>query len=174
MTASAQAHATGTDAGPAAAVLTQDRPRNAEIDGLVADLVRVVDELTDVLERETAALMVKDIPTMRALQADKQRLSRGYEQLYALLGRHDKALVRSATGFDRLGALAPRFTEAVKDNLRRIGAARSLNERILGAVRNAIVRAQAPATVYGANGRTCSAGRAGSVRAGAISVNTQA
>ncbi|MFD0390298.1 hypothetical protein ACFQ4K_24830 [Tistrella bauzanensis] len=40
MTASAQAHATGTDAGPAAAVLIQDRPRNAEIDGLVADLVR--------------------------------------------------------------------------------------------------------------------------------------
>ena len=83
-----------------------------------------------------------------------------------------KLAVRQTPDFARLGEIAPRFAEAVKENLRRIGAARSLNERILGAVRSAIVRAQAPTTVYGANGRTCTAGRAGTIRAGAISVNT--
>ncbi|WP_372006147.1 hypothetical protein P7L74_12970 [Tistrella mobilis] len=158
--------------GLAAAIRAAASRPNPEVTTLVADLAHVVEELTRVLEEETAALSVKDMDRMRALQADKQRLGRGYEQLYALLGRQDQAAVRAAPDFGRLGAAAPRFAEAVKENLRRIGAARSLNERILGAVRSAIVRAQAPATVYGANGRACTAGRAGTIRAGAISVNT--
>ena len=158
--------------GLAAAIRAAAGRQDPEVATLVADLAHVVEELTRILEEETAALAVKDMDRMRALQGDKQRLGRGYEQLYALLGRQDQAAVRATPDFERLGAAAPRFAEAVKENLRRIGAARSLNERILGAVRNAIVRAQAPTTVYGANGRTCTAGRAGTIRAGAISVNT--
>ncbi|WP_372027129.1 hypothetical protein P7L70_14660 [Tistrella mobilis] len=158
--------------GLAAAIRAAASRQDPEVATLVADLAHVVEELTRVLEEETAALAIKDMDRMRALQGDKQRLGRGYEQLYALLGRQDQAVVRATPDFERLGAIAPRFAEAVKENLRRIGAARSLNERILGAVRSAIVRAQAPTTVYGANGRTCTAGRAGTIRAGAISVNT--
>ena len=93
--------------GLAAAIRAAASRPNPEVTTLVADLAHVVEELTRVLEEETAALSVKDMDRMRALQADKQRLGRGYEQLYALLGRQDQAAVRAAPDFGAPGRGRP-------------------------------------------------------------------
>lgn len=125
-------------------------------------LVELLPRLIDLLTRETQALRAHDFETVSALQEDKARLTRAYEEGLRAIKAEGKQIADEAPeAAARLRALEDDFRRAMTDNLHTVKAARSLNDRILGAVRRALARHQNPAASYSAQGTTAAPARGG-------------
>lgn len=138
-------------------------------------LVDLVPRLTDLLTRETQALLAHEFETVSALQDDKARLCRAYEDSYRAVKAEGRQLADDAPeAAARLRVLENDFRHAMAENLRAVKAARKLNDRILQAVRRALTRHQNPAASYSAQGTHAVTGRGSAMPALAVSFNQTA
>jgi hypothetical protein len=94
-------------------------PAHLALAHLAATMVR----LTDIVERETAALRLPGMPGLAALHEEKARLSQAYA----------KASAELASDPRRLASVAPRIRAEVRAGAGRLAEALARNEKMLRA-----------------------------------------
>lgn len=119
----------------------------------VDDLIHVTDQLSDLLERENAALVDRRFDELRSMIEDKAALSRLYES--RLLGLHENSQILEKVDVDRKGQLkdsSERVKGLMEDNERLLKANLTAQQKMIGVIQDA-VRSSAPgAGTYSAAG----------------------
>ncbi|GAB4177303.1 MAG: hypothetical protein OHK0024_15010 [Thalassobaculales bacterium] len=116
-------------------------------------LAEMVDQLSQVLEAELAALAERRMKVFQGLQADKARLAADYHKLQQAL-RKDPSSLRDAPPErrDQFARKMQAFQALLERNMRRIKAAMSAGERVFGAMKEAMQKKRDETAVYTATG----------------------
>ena len=128
------------------------------------NLIGLMDDIMDVLERENALL---DRPVLRELKPvvdEKQALFRLYEeQVRELSGQSDFADTLDVDLKDRLTDLARRFEDMMKTNEIKLNAMTRSSQMIVDRITSAAQQAAASASGYGRSGGAYQNGKAAPV-----------
>jgi hypothetical protein len=116
-------------------------------------LVEIAARLVELMGRETALLGAMKIRDANALQDEKTRLARAFEDRARAL-KGNSALVATLTAElkGELQDAIKRFDEAAKANAIAIRAARDANQHLLQAIVDAVSAKQTAGQSYGATG----------------------
>ncbi|HEX7005740.1 MAG TPA: hypothetical protein VF274_01250 [Alphaproteobacteria bacterium] len=116
-------------------------------------LVEIAARLVAIMDRETALLGTMKIRDANALQDEKTRLARAFEErARALKGNAGLVATLTAEIKSELRDAIKRFDEAAKANAIAIKAARDANEHLLQAIVDAVSAKRTAAQGYGATG----------------------
>jgi hypothetical protein len=122
-------------------------------------LVEIAARLVDLMGRETALLGAMKIRDANALQDEKTRLARAFEdRARALKGNSAVVATLTAELKGELQDAIKRFDEAAKANATAIRAARDANQHLLQAIVDAVSAKQSAGQSYGATGAPAQAG----------------
>jgi flagellar biosynthesis/type III secretory pathway chaperone len=131
-------------------------------------LIALTDRLSDCLEQELAALRRRRLDVIAELHREKTKLTAAYEIEVKQIRQSREML--AGLELDRRQALAiasTRLSRCMIENERALRAARTVNDRVLKAVVEAVERERGQPVGYGQRGRapTAMPRRAGSVGA---------
>ena len=117
------------------------------------ELVVVIDRLEQVLEAETDCLKRMQVKEAESLLADKSRLAESYERLQAGLAE-DPTPFSLLTAGQRQGLrdMLERFRRVLVDNERAILAAKSVGERVVQTIIDAVKQDRLTNAGYSADG----------------------
>ena len=135
-----------------------------------ADLLKVLNRLTDVLQQEIHLLRDMKPGEMQSLQHDKIILTAAYEAMIGELRRNPKLLEGlEARLRDQVVEAATGFQQVLTDNARALFAVREANDRLFKAVVRAVEDKRNEARGYAAGGKF--APLAGAVTAEPVSLS---
>ena len=119
---------------------------------IVEKLIFVTARLIDVMNRELEFLKNMQPQEIRELQVEKEDLARTYERCILQIKANPELLNQcGATLKSRLGEVTGTFNETLAENERSLRAVKSVSERLLNVIVNAVAEKQASAS-YSANG----------------------
>ena len=122
-------------------------------------LVEIAARLVDVMERETALLGSMRIRDANALQEEKARLARAFEDRARALRGNDALAATLTSGLkEELRGAIVSVDRAAKANAAAIGAARDANQLVLQAIVDAVSAKRTAAQGYGATGAKSESG----------------
>jgi len=119
----------------------------------IPDLLKIIDRLSTVLERETAILRARTPAALDSVRQEKLNLSAAYENHVRAL-RSDPGVLAAATPDvrARLKAAFDRFERILGENERGLRAARDTTDRVLRAIADEVERQRRDSLAYSANG----------------------
>ena len=113
----------------------------------VAEIVAAMNQLTDVLDRETAALAIHDRAALRALFEEKRLACQAYEDGARALEDSGMASADPAAG-QALRLASECLTRASAENQRRLAAAIAAQQRVLDIIAQAVRQHSSGAATY--------------------------
>lgn len=117
---------------------------------LVERMLSVTCELTDVVERETAFIEAREAHRIAELQAQKTSLANHYAMdVQAITLNHGLIDRAPSEQVARLKSAMRKLEDALRTNALALSAARSVSERILKSVAEAMNERKAPVLGYG-------------------------
>ena len=126
----------------------------------VADLLKIMSRLMQVLQREIALLRDMKPTEMQDLQRDKIVLAAAYESGVTALREDESSLATENPELHAaLSDAAQRFHETLADNERALQAARQVTDRVLSVVAREVERQRRDKTGYSAAGAARPAGQ---------------
>lgn len=126
--------------------------------GSVDELMDVTEQLADLLDEESEYLRTMQLQRLAPLHEEKIRLTQMMEQYQQLLATKPEIVQQaSPEARERFAALAAEFTEIVKENFRLNAVARTVNQRVVQAISDAMFETQRPST-YNRQGNTSMSG----------------
>lgn len=132
--------------------------------GPVDNLISVTESLIELMATEIELLKAMRPEEVRALQEDKNRFAKVYEDCMATLKARPELLANSGDGIKRhLRDVTARFQDVLFENERALSAVKSVSERLLHVIVGAVSEKEHGAA-YSANG----AMGAGSFRTGNV------
>ncbi len=131
-------------------------------DDRIGSLIELSGQLATVMAREVELLGAMRASEVAELQEDKAALAAAYAGAFEEV-RRNPALVREAHPQQRtaLREATTVLKTATEANVRAVAAAKTVNERLLRALGEAVARARGPAEPYTAAGRTAAQKPAG-------------
>jgi hypothetical protein len=125
-----------------------------------ADLVRMAEQLIDIMGRESAALRRFAFAEASALTEGKASLANVYASRMAALRKQPQSLrPTDAAARRRLTTAARALQQAAIDNAMALRAAHDAHHSMLNAVVQAVTKRDTPPAGYGRNGRSQAAYR---------------
>ena len=123
------------------------------LDRKVTEAILAVDDFSQLLEKETAALNVSDFNTFEALQDQKYDLAQTYQDKILAFEEHVEQLQEMPEeSKDKLRASHSRFTLAAEENQTALQAASKISERVVNLIIDAAKRTVMDTPNYGAAG----------------------
>jgi flagellar biosynthesis/type III secretory pathway chaperone len=121
----------------------------------ILDFLKIIDWLSDVLERESAILRARKPADLETVRQEKLTLSAAYESHVRDL-RADASMLAEASLVDRarLKSAFERFETSLGKNERDLRAAKNASDRVLRAIADEVERQRSDNMAYSANGNT--------------------
>lgn len=154
--------------GPAAAGIGFETASGERVERLID----VIGRLADLMRQEVAALHERAPQRISGLLAEKERLAGAYADEMNLL-RGEPGPIRTVEPglIDRLKAAGESFRAVVEENARALYVAKTVNEKFVRAVSEAVKERARPAINYSSTGSYAGPARASSGEAVAVAVD---
>ena len=121
----------------------------------VNDIMLIIERLSDVLERENAALKDRKIEDFHALLDDKVTLSRVYETRMHYYNENPEELTNIAPELsDKLRTKGANISKLLQENAAMLNVAIEANRKVVDMIAAAVKSATPGPGTYGANGVT--------------------
>ena len=119
----------------------------------ILDFLKIIDRLSDVLERETSILRAHKPAEMDTVRQEKLTLTAAYESHVRVL-RSDQSMLATASLGERarLKAAFERFEKALGENESDLRAAKNASDRVLRAIADEVDRQHRDNLAYSASG----------------------
>jgi len=116
----------------------------------ITALLNAMEKLMNVAQSETDLLKSREYKKAADLLPEKQKLASEYEQQSAYL-RGDPELFRNldSSAVDRLKTAAGQFHQTLDTNMKTLAAAREAGDRLVNAIRNAVMEEEGRDRGYG-------------------------
>jgi hypothetical protein len=116
----------------------------------ITALLSAMEKLMSLAQSETELLKKREYKKAATLLSEKQKLASEYEQQSAYL-RGDPELFRNldSSAVDRLKTVAGQFHQTLDTNMKTLAAAREAGDRLVNAIRNAVIEEEGRDRGYG-------------------------
>ena len=133
-----------------------------EVQAQAADLLKVLNRLIEVLQRETELMRQMDPQAMQTLQHDKIVLTAAYESMLQRFRDNPALLSQQDDGLrERIMQASAAFQNTLTENARALYAMKEANERLFRAIIKAIEDQRDQPSSYSAYGAFAKAGSGG-------------
>jgi flagellar biosynthesis/type III secretory pathway chaperone len=121
----------------------------------VNDIMLIIERLSDVLERENAALKDRKIQEVHALLDDKVTLSRVYETRMQYYNENPDELINVSPELrDKLSTVGANISKLLQQNAAMLKVAIEANRKVVDMIAAAVKSATPGPGTYGSNGVT--------------------
>ena len=121
----------------------------------VDDIMLIIERLSDVLERENAALKDRKIQEVHALLDDKVTLSRVYETRMQYYNENPDELINVSPELrDKLSTVGANISKLLQQNAAMLKVAIEANRKVVDMIAAAVKSATPGPGTYGSNGVT--------------------
>ncbi len=122
-------------------------------DGRLGEVIRLSGQLAALMTEETELLREMRIAEIEPLQSQKAALAAAYASVLSAVGRRPEQIAEAPPALRQSLRDATRELQTALDqNMRAVIAAKTVNERLIRVVSDAIAEQRAPGGAYTANG----------------------
>jgi len=125
--------------------------------GRLGEVIRLSDQLASLMTEETELLRKMRIAEIEPLQSQKSALAAAYASAITAVGRRPGQVIDAPTDLrETLRDATRNLQTALDHNMRAVLAAKTVNERLIRVVSDAVAEMRAPGGAYTANGHASS------------------